>query len=170
MAPPAGNAIRPEKELKGFEKVGLEPGESKKISFSLDKRSFAYFNTNIDDWYVESGVYKILVGSSSRDIRAEGTVQIKSTGVLPWRYDMNSLVGDILKDSKKAVLIKGLLKEMDEVFGQGSEEDGSSQESVTDEMKEAMFKYMPLRNFACFGGGMVTFEELRNIIYKLNEK
>ena len=41
--------------------------------------------------------------------------------------------------------------------------------AITDEMKDAMYKYMPLRNFACFGGGMVTFEELQEIIDKLNK-
>jgi beta-glucosidase len=169
VTPPAGDIIRPNKELKGFEKIGLEPGESKKILFTLDKRSFSYFNTTINDWYAESGDYRILVGSSSRDIRLEGEVNLKATSQIPWKYDMNSLVGDILTDSKKAGLIKGLLKSMDEVFGQGSEDDESAKDAITDEMKDAMFKYMPLRNFACFGGGLVTFEELQDIIYKLNE-
>ncbi len=170
VAPPAGDVIRPVKELKGFAKVALEPGKSEKVSFELEKRSFAYFNTVINDWYVESGDYGILVGSSSRDIRVRGSVQVKSTVTIPWKYDMNSLVGDILRDSKKAGLVKGLLKSMEEVFGQGSGDDGdAAQDAITDEMKDAMFKYMPLRNFACFGGGLVTFEELQDIIYKLNE-
>ncbi|MBN2628012.1 MAG: glycoside hydrolase family 3 C-terminal domain-containing protein [Spirochaetales bacterium] len=169
VTPPAGDIIRPNKELKGFEKIGLKPGESKRITFTLDKRSFAYYNTTINDWYAESGDYGILVGSSSRDIRLEGEVSLKASSSIPWKYDMNSLVGDILKDHKKAGLIKGLLKSMDEVFGQGSDDDESAKDAITDEMKDAMFKYMPIRNFACFGGGLVTFEELQDIIYKLNE-
>jgi len=46
---------RPEKELKGFEKVFLNPGEEKTVTFTLDKRAFAYYNTQIKDWHVESG-------------------------------------------------------------------------------------------------------------------
>ncbi|HQE50296.1 MAG TPA: glycoside hydrolase family 3 C-terminal domain-containing protein, partial [Fervidobacterium sp.] len=59
---------RPEKELKGFEKIELAPGEEKTVTFKLDKRSFAYYNTEIRDWYVESGEFEILVGKSSKEI------------------------------------------------------------------------------------------------------
>lgn len=65
---------RPLQELKGFEKVFLEPGEQKSITISLDERAFAYYNTSISDWYVEPGKYEIRVGSSSRDIRLSGEV------------------------------------------------------------------------------------------------
>ncbi len=65
------SVYRPIKELKGFEKVELQPGETKTVSIDLDKRSFAYYNTCLHDWYVETDVYHILVGSSSRDIRLE---------------------------------------------------------------------------------------------------
>lgn len=70
---------RPEKELKGFKKVFLKAGESKAISLTLGKRSFAYYNINIADWHVESGDFKILVGASSRDIRLEGKVNVSSS-------------------------------------------------------------------------------------------
>lgn len=60
---------RPEKELKDFVKVALQPGEEKELSFKLDFRSFAYYNTGLRDWHVESGKYQILIGASSADIR-----------------------------------------------------------------------------------------------------
>ncbi len=71
--------FRPEKELKGFKKVYLEPGEEKKITVALNKRAFAYYNVNIHDWHVESGEFDILVGASSRDIRLTATVKVTST-------------------------------------------------------------------------------------------
>lgn len=71
--------FRPEKELKGFQKVFLEAGEEKEVSVTLDKRAFAYYNVNIHDWHVESGTFDILVGASSRDIRLEAGVQVTST-------------------------------------------------------------------------------------------
>lgn len=70
---------RPAKELKGFEKVHLAPGESKQIKVTLDKRAFAYYNTAIHDWHVESGVFDILVGASSADIKLKSSVDINST-------------------------------------------------------------------------------------------
>ena len=54
------SAIRPEKELKGFEKVQLAPDETKTVTMELDKRSFAWYNTELHDWYAASGKYEIL--------------------------------------------------------------------------------------------------------------
>ena len=70
---------RPEKELRSFKKVYLEPGEEKTVELVLSKRAFAYYNVNINDWHVESGDFEILVGASSRDIRLEGKVAVEST-------------------------------------------------------------------------------------------
>lgn len=70
---------RPVKELKGFKKVFLKAGEEKEVEITLDKRAFAYYNVNINDWHVESGEFKILVGASSRDIKLEATVNVEST-------------------------------------------------------------------------------------------
>lgn len=71
--------FRPEKELKGFKKVFLEPGEEKTVEIVLDKRSFAYYNVNIHDWHVETGDFNILVGASSRDIKLKAKVKVTST-------------------------------------------------------------------------------------------
>lgn len=70
---------RPAKELKGFAKTFLEPGEEKTVTIELSKRAFAYYNVNIHDWHVESGDFAVLVGASSRDIRLEGKVNVQST-------------------------------------------------------------------------------------------
>ena len=67
---------RPEKELKAFKKVWLNPGEAKEIKLSLNKRAFAFYNVNINDWCVESGEFDILVGASSADIRLSATVNV----------------------------------------------------------------------------------------------
>lgn len=75
---PQGPAYRPEKELKGFGKVFLEPGESKTVTVQLDSRAFAYYNPLIHNWYVASGSYRVLVGASSRDIRLEAPVEVAS--------------------------------------------------------------------------------------------
>lgn len=69
----------PYQQLKGFEKIFLKAGEKKRITFNLDKRSFAFYNTNAGDWQVESGEFKIMIGASSRDIRLEDSVVVTST-------------------------------------------------------------------------------------------
>ena len=75
---PESKIFRAPKELKGFVKIHLEPGEEKKVTVELDDRAFAFWNTATEDWCVESGEYKILVGASSRDIRLEAAAKMKS--------------------------------------------------------------------------------------------
>ena len=76
VAPLESSVVRPVKELKGFEKVMLAPGETKRVTVYLDTRAFSYYNTNLNDWHAESGRYGILVGASSQDIRLSGEMQI----------------------------------------------------------------------------------------------
>lgn len=71
--------FRPVKELRAFEKVFLKAGEEKEITVKLSKRAFAFWNININDWFVETGKFDILVGASSRDIKLSATVTVEST-------------------------------------------------------------------------------------------
>jgi len=68
---------RPPKELKGFVKVNLKPGETKKVTMLLDKRSLAFWDVKKKGWNAEPGAFDILIGSSSRDIRLKGRFDYK---------------------------------------------------------------------------------------------
>ena len=67
---------RPQKELKRFQKVFLQQGETRKLSFLLKEQDFAYYDVRHGEWYAPEGTYEILLGSSSRDIRLRDTVRI----------------------------------------------------------------------------------------------
>ena len=67
---------RPEKELKGFAKTFLKAGESKRVTVTLNERSFAYYNVNLKKWHIENGAFEIWVGASSRDIRLKVQLSI----------------------------------------------------------------------------------------------
>ena len=67
---------RPAKELKGFARIGLQPGETKIATVVLDGRSFAYYDANAKQWRADTGEYQILVGRSSQDIQLRGTVTL----------------------------------------------------------------------------------------------
>ena len=67
---------RPLKELKGFDKVFLQPGQSQTVTLHLNQRSFAFFNTSKHLWDAEHGVYSVSVGASSQDIRLTGQVTL----------------------------------------------------------------------------------------------
>jgi beta-glucosidase len=76
VAPPESAVRRPVKELKGFEKVSLIPGEAKNVSFVLDDRSFSYFDVVTGDWKLEHGTYRVLIGNSSKTISLEGVCNV----------------------------------------------------------------------------------------------
>ncbi|MDQ2692483.1 MAG: fibronectin type III-like domain-contianing protein, partial [Chloroflexota bacterium] len=63
------SVARPEKELKAFKKVELAPGQTKTVTFSLDREAFWYFDVTRNEWTTEPGDFEILIGASSRDIR-----------------------------------------------------------------------------------------------------
>ncbi|MGW8225673.1 MAG: beta-glucosidase [Anaerolineales bacterium] len=71
--------FHPEKELKGFVKVDLQPGEETEVSMMLNQRAFSYYDPQIKDWQIGSGIYQVLVGASSRDIRLKASIEVEST-------------------------------------------------------------------------------------------
>jgi len=75
--------FRPLKELKGFKKVFLQPGEKQTISVVLDRQAFSYNDPDRKGWVAAKGDYKILVGGFSRDIHLNGTFSLKETTVAP---------------------------------------------------------------------------------------
>lgn len=78
VCPPESKIYKADRELKGFKKVYLKPGEKKKVSIELDDRAFSYYNVNINDWHTESGAYKIIVAASSRDSRLYDSIEVIS--------------------------------------------------------------------------------------------
>ena len=72
----ASKEARPLKELKGFQKVFLRPGETKHVSVTLDRDAFQYFSEKKSDWVFESGEFEIWVGASSKDIRLKTKVKM----------------------------------------------------------------------------------------------
>jgi beta-glucosidase len=68
---------RPAKELKGFEKVELAPGETKQVTFRLDERALSFYDPQAKRWVAEPGGFEVLVGSSSRDIRLQSRLDYR---------------------------------------------------------------------------------------------
>lgn len=80
VAKPEHEVFRPEQELRGFTRVELAPGESRRVSIPLDERAFSYFNVATNRWEVEGGTYELRVGASSEDIRLVGELELAGTG------------------------------------------------------------------------------------------
>lgn len=152
------SVIRPLQELKGFDKLELQPGEEKVVTFNLGHRSFAYYNVDISDWHVESGAFMINIGSSSRDIRLSGAIEVESTTRLEVQYHRNTTIGDLLENPLTMEKAKNYIS----LFG--------FEESMGDnpDMFLAMMKYMPLRAMIGFGQGKYTEEALAADLQELN--
>ena len=163
------NAVRPVRELKAFRKVELQPGESKEVSFTLCKRAFATWRSEIHDWFVESGEFSIEVGDSSACLPLKATVTVESTQKLPAHYDMNSIVMDLMKDPKAKEVIAPLISGAAAIFGDGEGGSEAANEAVTEEMSMAMMQYMPLRSMLGFSNGAVTGEMIDEMLKKMNE-
>jgi len=164
----ASSVFRPVRELKGFEKVHLEPGEEKTVSFTLDKRAFAYWNAEIHDWHVETGDFQIQIGRSSRDIALSAKIFVESTVSIPVAYTLNSIFLDLMKSEKATAILQPLLGRMLETLGGGEAESEVAQSAISPEMIEAMLGYSPLRSVVSFTGGAVSHEQLEEIVAALN--
>jgi beta-glucosidase len=76
ISPEHSSVPRPPKELKGFSRVTLQPGDTKTVKIPLDARSFAYYDVNGKHWRAEKGAYEVLVGSSSEQIELKGNLTL----------------------------------------------------------------------------------------------
>ncbi|MBT2761369.1 glycoside hydrolase family 3 C-terminal domain-containing protein [Paenibacillus sp. ISL-20] len=154
------SVIRPEQELKGFDKVELAPGEAKTIIFELDHRSFAYYDIELKDWVVESGDFEIRIGKSSRDIVLTEIVEVESTTDRQIVFHRNSTVSDLKMAAKGAAFVEDFIGKLP--FASALE-DGSN-----GEMFRAFLDAMPLRGLLSFSGGKTTEKQLSDLIDYLN--
>lgn len=192
VSKPESKVFRAPKELKGFAKVTLEPGEEKKVTVELDDRAFSFWNTQTDDWSVESGEYKILVGSSSRDIRLEAELKMKSeddADIVDMRdtaevyyngdparateKDFKAVYGgefklapEVTKDSLNNTIEsckdKGLAKFIYNTVDLAMKPMGG----ISGSMMANTIMQTPVRNFICMSGGLFT-EDMADGLLKL---
>ena len=119
--------VRPHKELKGFVKVELQPGETKTVSVELDFRAFAYYHPRYQQWITEDGDYDILIGASAADIRHSVTVTLKSTLELPCLIDKESTIREWMADPRSRAILEPVFEEIQtrnrELFDPDDDED-----------------------------------------------
>ena len=103
------NLRRPEKELKAFRKISLEAGETKTVSFHLDREAFWYYDPAKGGWIVEPGEFEIVLGASSRDLRLRGKAELVPSHPLRFRLDMT--LREIMQDEAGRIIIQRHLGE-----------------------------------------------------------
>ena len=165
------NAVRPVRELRAFEKVALEPGESRDVTFTLGKRAFATWRNEIHDWWVESGDFTIEAGGSSACLPLKAKLRVESTVELPRNYDTDSIFMDIMADPQARAVVEPMMRKSMMALGPEDEKKSSEAagEAITEDMMMAMLQYMPLRGALSFGGGEVSDEAIAEMLRKMNE-
>ncbi len=147
--------VRPPKELKGFAKVELKPGETKTVTIALDRRAFAYFHPGYQTWITEDGQFDLLIGSSSADIRCTQTVTLQSIQELPSLLNRDSSLGDWLADPRGRRVLEPLTQQMMSQMpvsaGEGQEIDPGVIADLMNYLKE-----LPLHDIFNFVDGGLT--------------
>ena len=151
----AASVSRPVKELKGFAKVSLQPGETKTVTITLDFRAFAFYHVKHKTWVAESGDFDIFIGASSADIRCTLKATLQSTQQLPCILDKTSTVNDWLADPRGKVVIGPLYAQMEaesrkrfggqDRYGEKEEDSGLGMGNIMD-----MLNDMPLVSVLAF--------------------
>jgi beta-glucosidase len=145
--------VRPYKELKGFAKVALQPGETKTISIPLDFRAFAYYHPEYAQWITENGAFDLLIGASATDIRHSVTVTLESTLALPCILDKESTIREWMADPRGQVIFGPFHAQMEvearKAFGGADNERYGTDSAIGMDIME-MFSDMPLVSVLMF--------------------
>lgn len=164
----SGEVVRPVRELRGFQKIELESGETKTVSFCLDKRSFAYWNEDAGDWMVETGEHMIQIGRSAHEIILQVPVHVTSTSKYRPLYTINTPIGVFMQDPDARRVIGGILGKMME--GKKKEESEKEEEEdgvLSKEATDATANATPLRSLLSFGRN-ITLKEMQDAVELLN--
>ena len=167
---PETEVIRPVRELRGFEKIFLEAGEEKTVTFTLDERAFAYWNTTIHDWYVEDGTYNVMIGEDADKMCMSEEIIVHGTREIPKTYSLNTCLGELMRDPKAQAVMGPFMQGMaqnDAAKDMAEAQENDTSGAVNQEMMAAMMDGMPLRQLLSFVPG-ITREMLEQMVNALN--
>ena len=168
---PETEVVRPVRELRGFEKIFLEAGEEKTVTFTLDERAFAYWNTLIHDWYAEEGTYKVMIGENADQMCTGEEITVHPTKELPKTYSLNTCLGELMRDPKAQTVMAPFMQGMaqnDAAMDMAEANENDQSGVVNQEMMAAMMEGMPLRQLLSFVPG-IKREMLEQMVNALNQ-
>jgi beta-glucosidase len=152
VADPEASVARPPRELRAFGKVGLEPGQEQRLTFTLGPRDLAYWSSLHRDWVVEGGEFVVEVGASSRDLRLRESVVVKAD--LPrLRLDGMSTLDEWLADPEGGPALRAAV---------GYDDDGRPKGILASDELRRIIGNFPLSAMASFGLG-ITPEVVRDL-------
>ncbi|MDO5143928.1 MAG: glycoside hydrolase family 3 C-terminal domain-containing protein [bacterium] len=158
---------RPVRELKGFDKIELAPGETGTVSCVLDRRSFSFWDEGTHEWYAEPGLYQIEAAASSRDIRLAAPLTLTGRP-LPVNVTLDTTFGDLLSIPGAKELLSDVLEKVGFGSPRHEEEGSAASEAISNAMVDAMMRDMPLHAACAFSGGTLTRASLEPLVEQLN--
>ena len=156
--------LRPDKELKHFEKIELKPGEEKTVHISMNARDFAYFNSSVHDWEVQSGKFDILVGSSSVTLPLKTTLEIQASKVAYPILTRNSLLREFSKNPKSKAFYEQTIGEAMKGMNKNDAEAIKAWESTL-----LYFNDLPVYKYVLMSQGKFTEEMLSQLLQTINQ-
>ncbi len=197
----AGDSVvhRPRRELKGFEKTWLEPGETKTVRFAIGRRAFAYWDVVKSSWLVPAGTFELEVGASSQDIRLACQVELASADepspinpklqpyFEPGRRDFDDKTFTALLGHDIPAVTPVKPYHLNSTLGEASATlvgrilmgqvkktlfkmaDQGLDEKV-ERMMDAIVREMPLRSLVTLSGGKVNFKTMAVVIHLMNRR
>lgn len=157
---------RPVMELKGFSKVPLAAGEKKTVTFVMDKRSFAYYQIELGDWYVKSGEFDLLIGASSKDIRLRKTVHVTGSIEKNMKFTLFSTMEELLENPKSARILQQFMQPAGDQTSDSSEVETKKNDAKTG-MEMGMT--MPLIRLSEMSRGFISVEAMQQLIDAANQ-
>jgi beta-glucosidase len=155
------SVVRPDKELRGFTKIALAPGEQKQVQFKLAERDFSFYSTRHGRWLAESGDYDILVAASSRDIRLQQRVALQSTERLNYSFSEFSFFREFWSNPElKPLLIELMPGWLGSLAGEG--------QPAGNAVVQDFLQDQPMIKFPYFTLGEVNAEQIQSFIEKCN--
>jgi len=150
---------RPDRELIGFQKLAVEPGESQRVTIHIDSDRLAYYHEGHERWVIEPGRYEILVGASAADIRATVSMEVP-VGTMPREiYTLHHVIGDVYRDPRGKVVI-------DYFRAQRGQKPLS--EAAEDDFRAAVQKNLPFKRISNFSDGTVSVAQLEQLLAMIN--
>jgi beta-glucosidase len=166
--------VRPQKELKGFAKVELQPGETRSVTVQLDFRAFAYYHPQHSQWITEDGEFDILIAASATDIRHSLEVTLESTIRLPCILDKESTIREWMTDPRGKAIFGPFYEQIEtqsrRTFGGGDERYGNENVAGMDIMD--MMLDMPLVSVLMFQSSALTMpaeEMVEGLLMQVHE-
>jgi len=158
---------RPEKELRRFAKVDLQPGSEETVSFRLGYRDFAYWDAPVHDWQVHTGDFDLLAGGSSADLPLHTAVHVVATRVKYPALTRYSTLNELARHPRGKAVYDHLMEQMAAAFVPAGADDAARRKAVA--TIEGFLGDTPICKVINFTNGKFTEAQLRQILQEVNQ-